>query len=435
MNLTSRRIISGMAALVLGVGALTAAERIGISKRVPWTTSKIKGAPDPPPPYRTVRIYSQLNFDQPVDLVRIPGTKWNCIVERKGKIHLFQEEQDQEADQLFLDGAREIEGLNAAYGLAFHPRYPQVRECFVCYILEPKLPKGTRVSRFRLTNDNPPKIDASSETILLEWLSGGHNGGCLKFGPDGFLYVSTGDGSPPSPPDVHDTGQDVGDFLASILRIDVDRKTNGKPYAIPSDNPFLADENARPEVWAYGLRNPWRMSFDRATGDLWVGDVGWQLWEMVHRIEKGGNDGWSVMEGSQQVRPQAKRGPTPILPPVVAHPRSDAASVTGGYVYRGKRLKDLIGAYVYADYVTGKFWSLRLDDKQSPTVRELADTTHAVISFHETPAGELIFMDYNTGSLHELAPRKAVAIQANFPRKLSDTGLFASVKEHRVAPG
>src|SRR5205085_2542415 len=120
---------------------------------------------------------------------------------------------------------------------------------------------------------------------------------------------------------------------------------------------------ARPEIWAYGLRNPWRMSVDRRTGDLWVGDVGWELWEMIHRVERGGNYGWSITEGRQSVRPDGERGPTPIRPPVVEHPHSEAASLTGGYVYRGDRLKDLAGTYIYGDFQSGKVWGLRHDGK------------------------------------------------------------------------
>ena len=168
---------------------------------------------------------------------------------------------------------------------------------------------------------------------------------------------------------MHETGQDVSDLLASVLRIDV---SAGKSYAVPKDNPFVGHMDARPEVWAYGFRNPWRMSFDRKTGALWLGDVGWQLWEMVYRVQRGGNYGWSIKEGPQSVRPELAIGPTEILSPVIAHPRSEAASVTGGYVYRGKRHKELAGSYVYGDYVTGKIWSLDPGESKvdAPVYRE-----------------------------------------------------------------
>src|SRR5262249_4763972 len=155
--------------------------------------------------------------------------------------------------------------------------------------------------------------------------------------------------------------QDISDLLSSILRIDVNHEADGKPYAVPPDNPFLKTPGARPEVWAYGFRNPWRMSFDRDTGDLWVGDVGWELWEMVYHVQKGGNYGWSVMEGPQAVRPDSRRGPTPILPPALAFPHTEAASITGGYVYHGKRLPELQGVYVCGDWVTRKLWGARFE--------------------------------------------------------------------------
>jgi hypothetical protein len=206
-----------------------------------------------------------------------------------------------------------------------------------------------------VTDTDPPRVDPASEEIIITWLAGGHNGGCLAFGPDGYLYISTGDATPPSPPDGLDAGQDMSRLLSGILRIDVDRRDGDRPYSIPPDNPFVTLEGARPEKWAYGFRNPWKISFDRTTGDLWCGDVGWELWELVHRIERGGNYGWSIMEGPQPVKVEGRRGPTPILPPTIALPHSEAASVTGGYVYRGKKFPALAGAYVSAIGRRGTF--------------------------------------------------------------------------------
>lgn len=408
-----------------------------IAKRVPWTTSRITGSPNPPLPYISERLYPNLAFDQPVAMVSLPGSDRTFLVERKGRIVQLPPDQKSDTVQLLLDGAKEVPQLTAVYGLAFHPKFAQNRLCFVCYIRKPELEDGTRLSRFKVTGEGDAlRIDPDSETTLLTWKSGGHNGGCLKFGPDGFLYVSTGDGSPPAPADVRRSGQDISDLLASILRIDVDRESNGLAYSIPADNPFVDREGARGEVWAYGLRNPWRMSFDRETGDLWLGDVGWQLWECVHRIEKGGNYGWSIQEGPQIVHPEWQRGPTRITPPVVAHPRAEAASVTGGFVYRGSRLKELSGAYIYGDYVTGRFWAVRHDGEKVTSQTELADTTLALIAFHEDQTGELSFMDYNGGGIYRLVPNtQTVDSTKPFPRKLSETGLFASTKNHTPAVG
>ena len=405
-------------------------------KRVRWTTSKITGSPNPPAPFRTERLYPGLSFQQPVAMVTEPASGDTFLVEREGRIVRLPHDPDGTTTDVVFDGMKDIPGLTSIYGIAFHPDFGKNRQVFICYILDKELPKGTRVSRFLVRQADRPVIDPSTEEILLEWKSGGHNGGCLKFGPDGFLYVSTGDGSPPSPPDEHATGQDVSDLLASVLRIDVDNPAGELPYGIPDDNPFIDLDGARPEVWAYGLRNPWRMSFDRQTGDLWLGDVGWQLWEMVYRIEKGGNYGWSIKEGPQIVRPQLTLGPTEILPPVIAHPRSDAASVTGGFVYRGDRLQDLKGAYIYGDYVTGKIWGLRHDGSKVTWHQELCDTPISIIAFHEDSKGEISFMAYNAGTIHRLVPNPAVdEPRPDFPTKLSETGLFASVKDHVPAAG
>jgi len=372
-----------------------------------------------------------------VSLVKLPGSRRTVLVERKGRIVQLPVDGADRQLPLILDGAEQIPELTAIYGLAFPPDFQTNRVCYVCYIRKPELEDGTRLVRFQITGRGDSiRIDPDTETTLLTWKSGGHNGGCLKFGPDGCLYVSTGDGSPPAPADIHRSGQDLSDLLASILRIDVNRTSSERAYSIPADNPFVDQEGARGEVWAFGLRNPWRMSFDRKTGDLWLGDVGWQLWESVHRIEKGGNYGWSLREGPQSVHPEWERGPAPVTPPVIAHPRSEAASVTGGYVYRGSVLKDLVGAYIYGDYVTGKIWSLRYDGRRVTEHRELTDTTLALIAFHEDHAGELSFLDYNAGGIYRLVPNKTSStLRKPFPQRLSQTGLFTSTQTHQPAPG
>jgi putative heme-binding domain-containing protein len=242
---------------------------------------------------------------------------------------------------------------------------------------------------------------------------------------------------------MYDTGQNLTDFLSAILRIDVDRTSDaegGGPrrnYAVPQDNPFVNLAGARAEIWAYGFRNPWKMSFDRGSGDLWVGDVGWELWEMVYRVRKGGNYGWSVMEGPQAVRPDARRGPTPILPPAIAFPHSEAASITGGFVYRGSRFKDLVGSYVCGDWMTSKLWATRFDGDRQVSHREIAQGREKIIAFAEDRQGELYWLDYSDkGGIYTLAANEVPAHDpAAFPRKLSETGLFASAARHEPAAG
>ncbi len=404
-----------------------------LAPRPPWTSSRIVGTPEPPAPYTTERAFADIQFDQPIEMIAAPGTDRLFVAELLGKIYSF-EPQSAPAKDLMLDLKAAVPDLVHIYGMAFHPHFAENRYCYICYVLAPDLPDGTRVSRFTVSTSDPPVIDPASEEILITWPSGGHNGGCLRFGPDGYLYISTGDGTGPNPPDILKTGQDVSDLLSSILRIDVDHRENGKPYRVPDNNPFVQLEYARPEVYAYGLRNPWKMCFHPETGDLLVGDVGWELWEMIYRVQPGGNYGWAVMEGRQPTNPEWPRGPTPIFPPLVDHPHSESASITGGYYSRDPRLPDLAGAYVYGDYETGKIWALRHEGDTLLSLDELCDTTHQIICFAETHAGELYVVDYR-GGIYQLVPNPESGTTTHFPQKLSETGLFADTAAHAPAPG
>ena len=414
-----------------------AAAPFGIEQRVAWTTSNITGSPDPPAPYRTERVFPSLEFTNPVVLTNAPKTKRLFVVELAGKVYSFRPSVLQDAKrrkELFFDLKASVVGSGRTYGLTFHPQFAENRLCYLCYTMGEKKEDGTRVSRFRVYDTEPPTIDASSEQILITWLSGGHNGGCLKFGPDGFLYISTGDAGPAFPPDPLLSGQDVSNLRSSVLRIDVDHPTASRPYSIPPDNPFVDLNGARPEVWAYGFRNPWKMSFDSPTGSLWVGDVGWELWEMIYRVERAANYGWSLVEGPQAVHRERTRGPTPVSPPTVAHSHIESRSITGGFVYRGTRLPGLVGQYVYGDYVTGKLWSVPAAVEEGGTARELVDTALQIICFGIDNDNELFIVAYD-GTLHRLVANPLGQANRQFPERLSETGLFASVAEHSVAAG
>jgi uncharacterized repeat protein (TIGR03806 family) len=400
-----------------------------VDRRVPWTSSKIIGTPDPPAPYRTRQVFTRLKFHEPLAMTPIPGTNRLLMVERRGKVFTFENSRDVEKADLLLDTGK------STYGAAVHPDFQKNGFVYVTYVSdEPDpLPNGSRISRFQVSKDGSWQCDPKTEKIIFEWPSGGHNAGCLGFGKDGYLYLSCGDGSGIA--DELQTGQDVGDLLACMVRIDVEHPDAGKAYGIPKDNPFVNTPGARPELWAYGLRQVWKFSFDRQTGDLWAGEVGQDLWESVYKIEKGGNYGWSVTEGSHPFRPERKKGPTPIQRPIVEHPHSDYRSLTGGFVYRGSKNKDLVGAYVYGDYDTGKIAALRYDGKQVTMQQELVDTPFRIITFCEDHAGELYFVDFMNGTVHELTPAPPAPDRPPFPRKLSETGLFASTKDHTPAPG
>jgi uncharacterized repeat protein (TIGR03806 family) len=410
-------------------------QAFGIDKRVPWTTSRVKGTPEPPPAFRSEVAFPKLTFTEPLDMAIVPGTNRLAVAERNdkegkpaGRILTFRNDPKVDKADLLIELKKVI------YAVAFHPDFAKNGYVYVTTINDPEKtePTGTKIKRFTAKGD-PPVADPATGKAIFEWPSGGHNAGCLKFGPDGYLYVGTGDGSGIA--DQLQTGQDVSDVLSSILRIDVDHAAEGKAYSVPKDNPFVSMKGARPEIWAYGLRQPWKFSFDRKTGDLWCGEVGQDLWEMVYRIEKGGNYGWSVMEGSHPFRPERKKGPTPILKPVVEHPHSEFRSLTGGYLYRGERLKDLTGTYLYGDFDTGRIWGFRYDGKKVSEHRELAKTRLRVVSFGEDAAGEVYFLDFVGGRVHRLAPNPQGTANADFPKKLSDTGLFVSTKDHKTQPG
>ncbi len=422
--------------LSIAIPQSASGEDAAIAKRDAWTTSKISGSPEPPLPYRVELAFQELKFEQPLDLSPAPGSSRLFVAEQGGKIYSFENRSN--VAQLDLVGDLKLSHpeLTALYAITFHPDFEQNRKIYVCYIQGNDKPDGTFVSQFELSKTEPPVLDPASERILIRWWSGGHNGCCLKFGPDGFLYISTGDGGAPSPPDPLMAGQDVSNLLSNILRIDVDHQDVDKAYRVPADNPFVGMPDVRPEIWAFGFRNPWRMSFDKTSGDLWVGDVGWQLWEMIYRVERGGNYGWPIMEGPQAALPESKRGPAPILPPTVSHPHSEAASITGGYVYHGQRLPSLKNVYVYGDYQTGTVWGLKLNGTQIESHNELAKTPLQLVSFGEDNDGELYLVDHQrTQQIYRLVENPDVGRQVNFPQRLSDTGLFTSVKDQTPSPG
>lgn len=415
------------------------ARPFGINKRVPWTASRFNGTPEPPDRFLIEPVFPKLSFENPVELLSVPGADRMLVVEVNGSIHTFRNTPDVDSKELVADLRKATPTVDGngrrVYGFAFHPRFKQNHQVFICYLTKTSGEDGTRVSRFKASSVDPLKIDLKSEEVLITWLAGGHNGGSIHFGPrDGMLYISTGDGAPAFPTDIHRTGQDVGDLLASILRIDVDTPDGDQPYTIPNDNPFVELNNARGEVWSYGHRNPWRMSFDNTTGDLWVGDVGWEKWEMIYRVARGANYGWSLLEHTQPVNPELTRGPTPIVPPTAAHPHTESRSITGGYVYRGDRLPSLAGHYVYGDYVTGKLWGIKVDGEQLSPPIELSNTGIPIICFGQDHSGELFVVSY-TGSLYRLKLNPNAGRRSVFPQRLSETGLFTNATSHDLSPG
>ncbi len=393
----------------------------GLEKRELWTTSKVKGSPEPPDPYTMARTYPKLKFFEALELSPIPGKKAWVVAERPGKIITFDADPTKAEPKLVLDIKHTI------YGVVLHPKFQENGFIYVSELPDGKNETldGTRVVRYTVDRAKMT-ADPESAKVIFVWPNGGHNGGCLRFGPDGMLYISTGDGSGIA--DSLQTGQDLGTVLGKILRIDVDSPAADKKYTIPEDNPFVKTKGARGEIWAYGIRQSWKISFDTATGDLWAGEVGQDLWESIYLIEKGGNYGWSVQEGDHPFRPERKKGPTPILKPIVEHNHAEFRSLTGGYVYHGKKHPELQGAYIYGDYDTGRVWMLRYDAKAKRVIehKELAKTRLRIVAWAQDSDGEVYALNFIDGGIYELAPPAAAPKdQPEFPRKLSQTGLFS----------
>ena len=313
--------------------------------------------PRPHHPAKFEVTFPHLQFERPLYVAEVPDDHQRMVVlEQVGRVHTFSKRQDVKRTKVLLDLSHKVsrkgneEGL---LGLAFHPDFSENHTLFLHY--SGSEPRRGIIARFRMDPEHETILPESEELMLeVEQPYGNHNGGMIEFGPDGYLYLGFGDGGAGGDPKRN--GQNRGTLLASILRIDVDRQSGGNAYAIPPDNPFHADPTAREEIWAYGLRNPWRFSFDSETGILWAGDVGQNDWEEIDIIVKGGNYGWNHMEGHHPYK--AGRNSPAFIAPITEHSKKEAKSITGGYVYRGKEIPDMVGRYIYGDYVTGKLWYL-----------------------------------------------------------------------------
>lgn len=407
-----------------------------LDRRIPWTTSRVVGTPEPPPPYRTVRAFPKLKVSAPMGVIREPGTKNLLLLHQHfpwgggGRVLRIMDDDAVEKFEVL----HEVDGI--AFGLAFHPDFHKNGYLFVGMngpLSGEGDTKKCRVLRYTIDRQPPHRIITGSEKVIIEWKSNGHNGSDLAFGKDGMLYVSSGDGTSDSDPDL--AGQDLSRLLSKVLRIDVDHPEPGKAYAVPKDNPFVGRSGTRPETWAYGFRNPWKLHIDQVTGDLWVGNNGQDLWEQIFLVQKGANYGWSVMEGSHPFYPERKAGPEPFSKPIAEHHHSEARSLTGGVVYRGDKLPELKGAYIYGDWSTGRIWGIRHDKGKVTWHKELADTPYQITGFGIDTQGELLIADHGGNAYHrlELAPKETNP--PVFPRKLSDTGIFTSIKDHTTQPG
>lgn len=343
--------------------------------------------------YTAVRVFPQINSHQMLGLQAIPGDgSFALVVSKDGLIRRADLADDSATPSIFLDISGQLiqnpgdeEGL---LGLAFAPDYASSGKFYVYYSAGG--PRRTVVSRFVAHGGS---ADAASEQVLLEINQPypNHKGGSLAFGPDGMLYIGVGDGG--SGGDPQHNGQNTNTLLGKILRIDV----SGGAYGIPSDNPF-AGGGGRGEIFAYGFRNPWRINFDPVTGQLWAGDVGQNEWEEVDRVVKGGNYGWSVMEGKHCYGGSSCDGRSGMILPNVEYSHDFGCSITGGFVYRGSAMPELAGWYVYGDYCSGRVWAINAADDRSAAI-PLADTGASITSFGQDAAGELYLVTFDDNIL------------------------------------
>lgn len=346
------------------------------------------------------RVFPEIDMSKIIFLAD-PGDNTDRLfaVLQSGEIVQFNRVLDDTKTEVFIDLSERVstkgneEGL---LGLAFDPSYSNNGFFYVYY--SASSPRRSVVSRFKVDNPQTGKGEITSEKILLEIGQpfSNHNGGHISFGPDGYLYIALGDGGKANDP--YSNGQNLSTLLGSILRIDVRDIDSETGYTVPSDNPFVnIDGNVRKEIWAYGLRNPWRFSFDRDTGDLWAGDVGQNRFEEIDLVKAGNNYGWKLMEGLSCFPRGNQCDSSGIQPPVIQYGRDDGCSVTGGYVYRGKRLPSLFGAYVYGDFCTGNIWALRYDGEAVTEHLKLVDSNLSISSFAEDRAGEIYIVSYKKG--------------------------------------
>ncbi len=400
--------------------------------RVPWDASRVMGFPGPPPPYHVVRTFHRLQVVFPIAVAHQPGSDRLLLVQQMqawsghGRVLRIKDDPDADSSELLLT----LDGI--AYGLAFHPDFAKNGYLYIGDNGPMTGKKKTRVTRYTMDPKPPYRLDPMSARVIIEWDSDGHNGGDVAFGNDGMLYVTSGDGTSDS--DTNHAGQDLGKLLSKVLRIDVDHPDPDRMYAVPKDNPFIGKAGIRPETWAYGLRNPWRIHIDRKTGDIWVGQNGQDLWEQVYLVQRGANYGWSAYEGSHPFYVQRLSGPSPLSLPIAEHPHSEMRSLTGGVVYYGDRLPELRGAYIYGDWSTGKIFGIKQERGRVIWHKELATTTLQITGFGLDSRGELLIADHGGGAYYRLEPAPRNEQPARFPTKLSETGLFLSVPEHRPHP-
>lgn len=346
-----------------------------------------------------VKAFPRLSFLRPLDIQNAgDGSGRLFVAEQRGVITVFSNEKETDEAGVFLDIQNRVnDSFNeqGLLGLAFHPDYEENGTFYVNYTAA--APDRTVISRFRVSEEDHNRADLTSEEELLSYTQpyNNHNGGHLAFGPDGYLYIASGDGGGAGDPE--NNAQNRSNLLGAILRIDVDNPGDGENYRIPAGNPYAGNEEGyREEIFAHGLRNPWRFSFDADTGTLWAGDVGQSEREEINIIEGGLNYGWNITEGSACFPPGTECSKEGLELPVFEYDHSNGnRSVTGGFVYRGSDLPRLQGLYIYADFISGRIWALDPSDLSNPENTELYQADFNIASFGVDEQGEIYIAGFD----------------------------------------
>ncbi len=345
-----------------------------------------------------------VRLEHPLWFGQVPGkTNLFVVLEHGGKSWLIERtpEGDQQTSLVDLSGKVRVGGATGLLGLAFHPKFAENRRYFLKYqVLESGRIITLLVER-RFAEDFRGDVGESARELLrIPAVTQDHDGGCITFGPDGYLYLGMGDTGPQRDPQGH--GQDLKILLGKMLRIDVDHPQPPLAYGIPADNPFVSRPEARPEIWAYGFRSPWRFSFDPATGDLWVGDVGQDRVEEVTIARAGENHGWNVFEGADRFSDQYRCAGENYIPPVFSYSHRIGVSITGGFVYRGTRAPAMVGHYICGDFETRLLWALTQTNRHLASVVEIGRSPSRISSFGQTHDGEIYLVGYDDGVIYRM---------------------------------
>jgi putative heme-binding domain-containing protein len=350
-------------------------------------------------PAKVVPLHPEaMRFDHPVCVIAKPGTDNTLMIveQQTRKIYALTEGKNGLTKELFADISHEaITGqFEGVLCLAFHPDFLKNRKYYLNYHVEENDVFSPVIVERTATEDlTKDKGGASRRLLQIPQPTVMHWGGMLAFGPDGYLYIGAGDGGPQEDP--LGNGQNMSLFLGKILRIDVNKKDAGKEYAVPESNPFKdVGPAVKPEIWAYGFRMPWRFSWDSKTDEMYVGDIGQNLFEEVNMPRIGENHGWNVYEGFERFSDQYKRGEERFTPPVVSYRRKRGVSVTGGYVYRGTRSPSYVGAYIFSDFESKTIWAMTQEDRKLTKIREIGKVPEKPASFGIDADGELLIVGY-----------------------------------------